>query len=231
VVLALAALALVAPTAGAGPQSQSERGCIHQAEKAGVLPAAPFHVIVGTKGDDNLRSQMIDGTTDLACGFAGNDWLPQPFPDAIDLEAADVFVGGRGDDRVGLSHGTFIGGAGADNVGIQRGGIVRGGKGDDDHVTALLAGTFHGGDGDDGVTGLDHGATFHGGRGDDSVTAVDGTFDAGPGDDYVNGVDTTGIYLGGPGDDTLSRLECGTFIGGPGNDQLLSPYICGTFEP
>jgi hypothetical protein len=228
--VAVVGLLLVIPASSSAAQP-NEDDCIRQAEHAGVLPSGPVHVIVGTKGDDNLRAQMIDGTTDLVCGFAGNDSLPQPYPDAVDLEAADVFLGGRGDDRVGLSSGTFIGGAGADKVGIQRGGLVRGGKGDDDHVTALLAGTFYGGAGDDGVTGLDQGAVFHGGRGTDGVTDVDGTFDAGPGDDRVNTVGFTGIYYGGSGDDTVVNLECGTFIGGPGNDELLSPYTCGTYEP
>jgi hypothetical protein len=225
----LAVASLVAP-AGAAATRPDEWSCVREAERAGVLPEAPFHVIVGTRGDDNLRSQMIDGTTDLVCGFDGNDVLPQPVGDAIDLEAADVFLGGRGDDQVGLSEGTFVGGAGADRVGIQRGGLVRGEEGDD-YVTALLAGVFDGGRDADGVTGLDFGSTFHGGRGSDRVTEVDGTFDAGPGDDEVAGVDDTGVYQGGPGDDILHRLECGTFIGGPGNDQLLSPFVCGVFEP
>src|SRR4051794_34017365 len=89
-----AAMALSGVAQAASPRAR----CQAEAETLTGLDLTGYNFIGGNKRADNFNRKATEGA-DVFCGFGGND--------AIDtLDAGDIFIGGAGDDFVGLSFGT-----------------------------------------------------------------------------------------------------------------------------
>lgn len=189
--------------------------CQQELAAAGYAAPENPNYVLGTAGDDDLRSQMTAGN-DVVCGFAGRDTIGQGSASTVDPSGGDIVLGGEGADHVFYMRAVFEGGPGNDSVDYLGLGTFNGGDGDD-FTLITLGGTFNGGAGDDS-TSTHYGGTFNGGADDDTTAELfGGTFNGGDGDDYV------GVLAG--------NFVPATFNGEAGCDAYGTIGTAGTFNP
>ena len=124
--------------------SKADAKCLAEAAKTVKQPGfkpADYTFHGGSADNDDFFNQGTAGP-DVFCGFGGNDDFEQ------NVEEGDIFLGGAGDDLLGLNLGTVYGQEGNDFVNLNPGTFF-GGAGDDSVSTNN--GTFDGGDGVDSL--------------------------------------------------------------------------------
>lgn len=168
---------------------------------------APFEVVFGYKGSDNLWG---GANADFIVSLEGDDFVHGGKGNDVALggDDADVLLGAADNDRLFGQQGNdlIFGGQGID--------LLSGGDGRD----TLVAGT------DDDVVFGDRGTDLVlGGAGADVIYAGDGSDDvlAGAGNDTVSGGHGHDTVRGGRGDDSVGGAHGNDSLsGGPGDDTL-----------
>jgi Ca2+-binding RTX toxin-like protein len=159
--MALSGVAQAKPTI----VTKADAKCLAEAAKTVQQPGfkpADYAFHGGDEGQNDFRFQGSADVPDVFCGFGGVDATST-------LEAVDIFLGGEGDDEVGINNGTFYGQEGGDLV-ISNNGTFYGSEGNDTVSANESRGTFNGGAGDDFVR-FNNLGTFDGGDGVDTVSA------------------------------------------------------------
>ncbi len=192
-------------------------------------------ILIGNNGDDCIfgggGQTLTAGTLsvqlgDLFFGLNGADRLIAGDDEATDSNGIDVAFGGRGNDRIRLSHGGDL------TIGtftLKIGNVAFGGDDDDDIVSRDGIDVLFGNDGDDEITSnkgaalqigsgssafrMELGDLLFGGVGLDTLNCDDPDVD--PNDPRDDDID---VAFGGPDNDTINGFGGGSLTIGDPND-------------